>query len=320
MATEHLYYNQPTSFSGPLNTEAPKKVHLSTKVRGAIRQGLFDDTEDYKAGHLDQSPTDKAPRRSERAVLLELVDYAGKDGLMYPAIDRLSDDLEMGERTVRRALKCLVARGILLVQIQGGKWKPTRKTFAGSTVFRLNSQLVERYYQASVRRPVNLTSKPEINTLTTTPLSTTTVYSNESASADRGEVSVREEKERKKQDRAGAPILPAPLYRQEKPNRYRYTKPQALKALIEAGSSPERAEMWFKYAKPDRKTGLYAPRYGDRTIRETALKWKEREIRDTGPLTVGDFLSRQQSDRYFDPHRYEKRSDGLFHLKAEAQA
>lgn len=314
-------FGSKAPFSQQRNRAQRKEAHVSTKVRAAIREGLFDDTEDHKAGHLEASPTDRAPRRTERAVLLELVDYAGKDGRIYPSIERLADDLEMGERTVRRAIKCLSARGILITEVQGGTWKPTRKTFGGSTVYRLNSQLVQRYYEKSVTQPVKMTNEPGLNTLTTnTPLDTTTVYSQNSPPNGRGEDSVREKRERRRQDEAGAPILPPRLYRQEKPTRYRYTKSQVLKALLEAGSRPERAALWFNYAKPDRKTGLYAPRYGDKTINETALKWKEREIEDTGPLTVSNFLSRQQNDRHFNPHRYEKRSDGLFHLRSEAQA
>lgn len=319
MPTAALLHNPARSISSDRNRGKAPRAHTSTIVRGAIRNGLFEDTESHKEGHLEHSPTDHTPRRTERAVLLELVDYAGKDGRMYPSIERLAADLEMGERTVRRAIQCLAARGILLAEIKGGKWSVERKRFAGSTVFRLNKQMVERYFGMSAPQPVNLTDEPvKTNTLTNTPLSTTTVCSGESREMGRGVDSFREEGgERKKQDRAGKPILPAQLYKQGRPTRYRHKREDVLAAMRGAGCTPERAAAWFKYARPDAKTDRYAPRFNFLTIQQDAADWLAREIKPTSEagMTWAEMKSHAEKNRLTIVADYTQGEDGLWRCK-----
>ena len=63
---------------------------------------------------------------TEKMVLLCLCDHANDEGVCWPSIDRLAGKCSTSDRTIQRTLKALVARGILAVDVGGGKGRSSR--------------------------------------------------------------------------------------------------------------------------------------------------------------------------------------------------
>jgi predicted transcriptional regulator len=53
------------------------------------------------------------PRSCEKFVLVMLANYAGQDGVCYPSIDRLSEELSQDRKTVLKSIKSLISLGLI---------------------------------------------------------------------------------------------------------------------------------------------------------------------------------------------------------------
>jgi len=55
----------------------------------------------------------------ERLVLIYLVDRASRDGVCWPSLSTIAEDLEVDRKSVVRALKSLRARGLVTWESRG---------------------------------------------------------------------------------------------------------------------------------------------------------------------------------------------------------
>ena len=79
----------------------------------------------------------------EASILVELAYYSGADGISWPSQTRLAEITRLGDRTVRRALHTLVARGAVEIRAK------SRGRFGGATTY----ELVGASVGWEVRRP-----------------------------------------------------------------------------------------------------------------------------------------------------------------------
>lgn len=272
---------------------APRPIHVKTLIRDALRCDAFwETTAETRAGF-------KVSEATLRAVLIELAEYHGADGRMYPSNARLSHDLRISERQITTARRCLEACGVIVLTVRGGKRVGTKtgtRYAAVTNVYRLNSDMLTKYREAYLRQqqaikraqtedhpPETISPQPKGFLIQNNTPTTTTVNSGGGVVSDSDLKA-----DRQKHNEAGPPLLPKagqvrkasrpPVrHKQEKPTRYRYTQQQVIAALVAAGSSPERARVWLKYANPDRKTGLYAPRYAFDDLKTDAAEWAARD-------------------------------------------